>query len=219
MNQKEIILYVHGKGGNIQEAEHYKQLFPDCEVVALDYQSDTPWETKDEFRREYDRLTSGFEKVILIANSIGAYFSMNALSDYKIEQAYFISPMVNMEKLIFDMMGWAGVSEKELQEKGDIQTTFGETLSWKYLQYVRRNPIRWEIPTRILYAIGDHLISLDTMKDFAENHRAELCVMEENGEHWFHTEEQMAFLDAWILSNKESGQQLVACHREQMKVN
>lgn len=50
--------------------------------------SDTPWETKAEFRKNYDRITFGYENVILIANSIGAYFSMNALSDRKIEQAY-----------------------------------------------------------------------------------------------------------------------------------
>ena len=34
---------------------------------------------------------------------------------------------------------------------------------------------------------------------FARAHGAKLTVMEE-GEHWFHTEEQMAFLDAWISS-------------------
>jgi hypothetical protein len=39
------------------------------------------------------------------------------------------------------------------------------------------------------------------MKDFAEKHHAGLTVME-NGEHWFHTEEQMAFLDKWILEAK-----------------
>ncbi len=37
------------------------------------------------------------------------------------------------------------------------------------------------------------------MQAFAEQHNAELTVME-NGEHWFHTAEQMAFLDAWIMS-------------------
>jgi len=35
------------------------------------------------------------------------------------------------------------------------------------------------------------------MKDFAEKHHAGLTVME-NGEHWFHTDEQMQFLDNWI---------------------
>ena len=34
---------------------------------------------------------------------------------------------------------------------------------------------------------------------FAEQTGAEMTVME-GGEHWFHTEEQMAFLDQWIRS-------------------
>ena len=36
------ILYVHGKGGNAQEAEHYQKLFPADEVTGLDYQTCTP---------------------------------------------------------------------------------------------------------------------------------------------------------------------------------
>ena len=42
-----------------------------------------------------------------------------------------------MEQLICNMMQWADVSEAELAEKLEIPTTFGETLSWKYLCYVR----------------------------------------------------------------------------------
>ena len=34
---EEIVVYVHGKGGSAQEAEHYKALFPDCEVIGFDY--------------------------------------------------------------------------------------------------------------------------------------------------------------------------------------
>ena len=36
---EEIVVYVHGKGGSAQEAEqaeHYKALFPDCEVIGFD---------------------------------------------------------------------------------------------------------------------------------------------------------------------------------------
>lgn len=39
------ILYVHGKGGTAQEAEHYQKLFPADEVIGLDYQTCSPWET------------------------------------------------------------------------------------------------------------------------------------------------------------------------------
>ena len=46
---KNIVIYVHGKGGSAAEAEHYRQLFPDSEVIGFDYHAQTPWEAKEEF--------------------------------------------------------------------------------------------------------------------------------------------------------------------------
>ena len=122
---------------------------------------------------------------------------MSALGEKKIGKALLISPIVDMEKLITDMMQWADVSEEMLQREGEIPTSFGETLSWDYLCYVRRHPIRWQIPTCILYGGKDNLTSMETISAFARQTGAVLTVMED-GEHWFHTEEQMRFLDAWV---------------------
>lgn len=195
---KNSILYVHGKGGTAAEADHYKTLFPDHDVVGLDYRAETPWEARSEFPTLFQTLSDGYDRVILIANSIGAYFSMCALPQEKIQRAYFISPIVDMEKLIRNMMLWANVSEEELREKKTIQTAFGETLSWEYLSYVRNQPLHWAVPTEILYGAQDNLTTLETINDFATSHDAGLTVME-NGEHWFHTPEQMSFLDAWLM--------------------
>ncbi len=63
--------------------------------------------------------------------------------------------------------------------------------------YVRENPIEWRIPTKILFGSNDNLTSLDTMREFAWRIGAPLTVMD-YGEHWFHTAEQMAFLDKWV---------------------
>lgn len=202
-NNKDLILYVHGKGGTAEEAEHYKSLFPDCDVVGLDYKSETPWEAKSEFS-----AAAGHDRVILIANSIGAYFSMCALPQDKIAKAYFISPIVDMEKLIGNMMLWANVSETDLRENGTVETSFGETLSWEYLSYVRSHPIRWTVPTEILYGSKDNLTDKETITAFANAHAAKLTVME-NGEHWFHTPEQMAFLDAWMTAKLLTTKRLI----------
>lgn len=191
------ILYVHGKGGSAGESKHYKPLFPDDKVIGLDYHTFSPWETGQEIRSAVNELARKHEDICLITNSIGAFFSMNAGIDGLIRKAYFISPIVDMEKLILDMMKWANVTEAKLKAQGKIHTEFGEDLSWEYLNYVRSHPLRWAVPTQILYGEKDHLTSLATIKDFAEKHHAELTVME-NGEHWFHTEEQMEFLDDWI---------------------
>lgn len=194
-----LVIYIHGKGGNAAEAEHYQALFPNDTVVGFDYRSETPWEAQSEYSEYYDAVSVGFEKIYLIANSIGAYNSLCSLGEKKIEKAFFISPIVNMEKLICDMMMWATVTENELQAKKMIPTTFGETLSWDYLGWVRNHPVKWAIPTEILYGAMDNLQSMDTITAFSEKSGANVTVMEK-GVHWFHTDAQMAFLDEWITS-------------------
>ena len=119
---KNLVIYVHGKGGNVDETLHYKSLFSDADVLGFDYKAETPWDAQKEFPVYFDSVAVGYDDVTLIANSIGAFFSMNALGDKPIKQAYFISPMVNLEKLICDMMMWAGVSEEELREKKTVPT-------------------------------------------------------------------------------------------------
>lgn len=127
-----IVVYIHGKGGNSGEATHYKSLFSKCDVIGLDYTAQFPWEAKEEFPLLFNSICKNYKSVEIVANSIGAYFAMNALSEKQIKKAYFISPIVNMERLITDMIHWADVTESELKEKKEIQTTFGETLSWEY---------------------------------------------------------------------------------------
>lgn len=192
-----VIVYIHGKGGSAQEAEHYKSLFEGYDVIGFDYTAQSPWEAKEEFPNFFNSICKEYESVEVIANSIGAFFAMTSLYDRQMEKAFLISPVVNMEKLIMDMMMWAGVTEDELRDKKEIETTFGETLSWKYLCYVREHPVVWTIPTHILYGENDNLTSYETISKFANQIGATLTVMK-NGEHWFHTEEEMKYLDNWI---------------------
>ena len=198
---KNVIVYVHGKGENAEEANYYRKFFnDDFDIIGFDYKSENPWDARSEFSDYFDSIIPEYNKTILIANSIGAYFSLISLADKKIEKAMLISPIVDMERLILDMMTWANVSEEELSINKEIETPFGETLSWEYLSYVRKNPIHWNIPTGILYAEKDSMTSISTITDFSKKINANITVMS-GGEHWFHTKEQMDFLDNWIKIN------------------
>lgn len=198
---KKAVVYVHGKHGSVEEAKRYRQFFDDTyEDIGFNYQSEVPWDAQEEFGNFFDAVGKEYQSILLIATSIGAYFSLVSLSQKPIEKALFISPIVDMEQLILDMMKWTNITENELQEKKEVSTSFGQTLSWKYLSYARNHPITWHVPTCILYGGKDSMTSLETITNFAEATGAKLTVMA-GGEHWFHTKEQMDFLDNWVKEN------------------
>lgn len=189
-----IILYVHGMGGSPLEAERYKEVCPGFEVIGAEYDGSFPANARDDIRRAYDCLRG---KIYVLANSIGAYFTMLALHGRNVAKALFISPVLDMEGVILGMMRGAGISEDDLRREGEIVTASGELLSWEYLCFVRENPLTWDVPTEILYAGHDGITPRETVKEFVRGHDAGLTVMED-GEHWFHTEGQIAFLDEWL---------------------
>ncbi len=193
------VIYIHGKDGNIEEALHYKNLFKEYDVTGFDYKSYTPWDAEKEFKEYFEEINKKYEEVIVVASSIGAYFTMCSLNEHIISRAYFISPIVDMKKLIEDMMIWANVSLEELKEQKRIETSFGETLDYEYYTYVKNNPLIWNKETYVLYGDKDSLITTETIDSFVKETDSHLTVMK-NGEHWFHTAEQMNFLDEWIKS-------------------
>ena len=194
---KKAIIYIHGKGGSSFEINQYKESCLGFDMIGIDYNEYLPWIVEKQIKLVYEKVEKTYDEIYILANSIGAYFAMHSLQKVNIKKALFISPILDMEQLILNMMNWANVSEETLCEKKEIPTNFGETLSWKYLCFVRENPIIWNIPTEILYGEKDNLTSRETVDKFIKNHNAHLTVME-NGEHWFHTEEQLIFLNNWL---------------------
>ena len=197
----DAVLYVHGKGGSPSESGHYVPLFPECDVVGMEYAGSTPWEAGREIRAKTEELKNRYGRVLLVANSVGACFSLYAGVGDTVRHAFFISPVVDMERMILDLMASAGVTEEELTAKGVVPTAFGEDLSIEYLRYVRNHPVVWNVPTGILYGEKDRLVPEETVRAFSQRHGARLTVMKD-GEHWFHTKEQMEFLDKWISEEK-----------------
>ena len=194
---KNVVIYIHGKYGTAEEAEYYKKFFNEADIIGFEYTSEYPWDFQKEFSNFIDNIYIKYKKISIIANSIGAYFTMLSLTNKNIEKAFFIFPIVDMEKLIIDMMLSENIKEEELHKKKEIKTSFGEILSWKYLTFVRKNPIEWNIPTYILYGENDDLTSYETILNFTNKSKANLTIMK-GGEHWFHTDEQIEFLDNWI---------------------
>ena len=194
---KNVVIYIHGKYGTAEEAEYYRKFFNETDIIGFEYTSEYPWDFQKEFSNFIENIYAKYKKISIIANSIGAYFTMLSLINKNIEKAFFISPIVDMEKLITDMMVSENITEEELYKKKEIKTSFGEILSWDYLTFARKNPIEWNIPTYILYGENDDLTSYETILNFTNKSKANLTIMK-GGEHWFHTDEQIEFLNNWI---------------------
>ena len=199
---KKAIIYVHGKGGSALEAERFKKNCPGFKMIGVDYREYLPWIVEKQVRETYEKLTSKYDQIFLLANSIGVYFSMLALQNLPIKRALFISPILDMEKSITDALKENNLTEIDLKNQQEI-TLGRKILSWKYLQFVREHPITWQTETEILYGQKDDHTSREVLNDFIENHNAHVTIMK-NGEHWFHTKEQLAFLDNWMQKTVES---------------
>jgi len=192
-----VVFFAHGKGGSADEAENYRKYIPDADIYGFDYKANLPWDAKKEFSEKIGELKAEYERITVVATSLGAWFTLIAGVEDVVSRAIFISPVVNMERLILDMIGWAGTTEEELQEKKIIPVDFGDDLSWEYLTWVREHPIHWDVPTAILYGSLDNLQSLESMQSFSAQTGAELTVLE-GSEHWIHTPDQLAFMDKWL---------------------
>ena len=206
---KRAYLFVHGQCGCKEEGAAFAEVVcpKGFQVLAVDLpehgarrgETDrfNPWTAVPELRAALDFMKPRWSEISLRANSIGAHFSMLAFAGEPLCRALFVSPILDMERLITDMMRRAGVTEQELETRGEIAADTGQTLSWRYLSWERQHPIQnWRCPTAILYGGRDNMTGRATVEHFAADRGAALTVME-NGEHWFHTPEQLAVLREW----------------------
>lgn len=208
-HSSKVYLYVHGQGGYKEEGKPFAEIATryGCQILSIDLpehgerqnKSPTlePWNVVPELLCVMTFCKQNWEEISLFANSIGAWFSMIAFTNEKLQAGLFVSPVVDMVELISDMMSWANVSELQLEHEQIIPTTFGQTLSWQYLQYAKGHLINeWNTPTKILYGEQDALVKRSVIEAFCKKHRCELTVMQ-NGEHWFHTHQQLDVLTGW----------------------
>lgn len=215
---KDVYLYLHGQGGCKEEAEAFAAQAGErgCQVLSIDLPEHgarkgqpthlLPWNVVPELRQVMAYLTAHWDSVSLYAVSIGAWLGLLAFADTPLRQCLFVSPVLDMEALILGMMAAAGVSETRLEQEHTIPTDFGQTLSWEYLTYVRAHPItRWPHPTRILYAGRDTMTLRPTVDAFVSRFGCHLTVLDD-GEHWFHTPEQLSVLRQWEKSSCKEAQ-------------
>lgn len=134
----------------------------------------------------------------IFACSMGAYFSLLAYKDSDIQKSLFLSPVVDMERIIGNMMRWFYVSEAQLKDKGEIPIPNNQPLYWDYYCYVKEHPIeKWNAPSAMLYGSDDTICEYDVVIKFVEKFHCDLQILE-HGEHFFHTSEQLDCFRYWV---------------------
>lgn len=205
-----VYIFVHGNKSNKAEAEGFAKKAKERGYQVLSFDLPDHGDRKKEgyqynvWNGVHDlEIIGGYVQqqwsdINLFANSIGAYFSLLAFKNLPLKNCMFLSPILDMERLIQNMMKWSDVSEELLKEKQEIPTPMGETLYWDYYSYVKEHPImKWDKTTTILYASEDNLTERDVVDHFVKRFDCELTILQ-GGEHFFHTQEQLDFLDRWL---------------------
>lgn len=184
------------------------EALPDCQVLSFDLpehgdRKDGPIPCKPsvcvrELSAVLDYAEGRWRSLSLFSVSMGAYFSLLSCPGRKLEHVWFLSPVVDMERLTRDMMGWFQISEARLEAERSIPTPMGQTLNWDDYGYIRAHPVdRWPFPTDILRGAGDTLAAEETVAAFAKRFSCRLRTVE-GAEHWFHTPPELEALSAWL---------------------
>ena len=208
-----VYIYVHGKMSNKEEAKGFAAKANQRGYQVLSFDLPEHGERTNEnypcvvWNGVHDLAVVGkftlkrWDEINLFAISLGAYFSLLAYKDLPLKKCLLLSPILDMERLIQNMMTWFNVSAELLEEKREIRTPMGETLNWDYYCYAKENPVnKWNAPTAILYGVEDNLTELTIVENFAKRFKCSLTIAK-GCEHWFHTEQQLAILDEWLDSH------------------
>ena len=201
---KGVAVYIHGVLGNANEARNFSYI-KDYDVVGLDYEDGAPWVVGPLIKEKFKLLTNHYSKVVVIANSIGAFYTYSYLNEFKIEQAFFLSPLASMKSIIEWRMDKESVSKEELKQRKYIKLDNGHEFQYKfYKKYVIDNYIEsWDVPTEILYAEDDEVIFRKDVEGFVKNHPNIKLTIKKNSKHYLHTEEEKEFIKNWILERLE----------------
>ena len=100
---EKIFLFVHGLHGRKEEALAFAEVAvpKGYQILSIDLPVERePWEVLPGLNKVRDFLYGNWKNVSVRANSIGAWFALLAFQNMKVEQALFVSPILDMKKFI-----------------------------------------------------------------------------------------------------------------------
>ena len=121
-SSEKVYLFIHGKGGHKEEAEIFANIA--CEkgyqILTIDLPgygerkdeiaNFVPWKVVPELHIVMKFIQEKWNSVSLHATSFGAFCSLLAFQNTDLKSVLLVSPVIDMVKLIQNMMLWANVT-------------------------------------------------------------------------------------------------------------
>lgn len=205
-----LYLVVHGRASCKEDAERFARIAvgKGYQVLSFDLPEHgerarlapecTVQNGVRDLRTVMDHVRRNWSAVNLFATSLGAYFSLVTYRDFRFGRCLFASPVLDMQRLIENMMRWFNVTPEQLEAQREIPTPIGEKLSWDYYSYVRDHPIDvWDSPTYILYPALDNLTEPDVVDHFAGRFEARIQRVP-GSEHYMHSDAELSIMEDWM---------------------
>ena len=155
-----------------------------------------PMEASPEVRTFARLARSQSTEVSLLANSIGAYFSLCDTPAGTFKHAWLVSPLLDLEYYIRDMMAEYSVTDEQLEAQTVIHTRRG-VLDWPYLRFVEEHPVKLDTPSWMIRGDQDEVVPLDTLSRFVGAPGVEL-VQVEGGQHFLGRPPHLDTVVAWF---------------------
>ena len=156
----------------------------------------TPMDASPEVRAFARLARSQSIEVSLLANSIGAYFSLCDTPAGTFKHAWLVSPLLDLEYYIRDMMAEYSVTDEQLEAQTVIHTRRG-VLDWPYLRFVEEHPVKLDTPSWMIRGDQDEVVPLDTLSRFVGAPGVEL-VQVEGGQHFLGRPPHLDTVVAWF---------------------
>lgn len=198
---RSVLVYIHSVNDFSKAKEEFCYLAKYYDLLDLVFEDIKPWETKDYIRDNFSKLTASYKEVVVVANSIGAFFVYEYLADSNIKQAFFVSPIVSMFQLILGIKMSTDSYLESLKEEKILYIDNKNEIPDDFYKSLDHEGNKWKVPTEILYGEKDKIVYIENIAEFLANHpNSKLTIKKETG-HNFITKEDKDFIKKWILKS------------------
>ena len=112
-------------------------------------------------------------KISLLAISVGAYAALCDTPSGTFERAWLVSPLLDLERYVRDVMSTYSVTDERLEAKTVINTPRA-SLSWPDLCFLTEHPVRLDMPSWTIRGSRDDVVPMEALSRFLSAPGAEL---------------------------------------------